>query len=72
VLARHEALLDLTRIRSATAGGSQCSGGRRDLSHRKLCRTPASGWLHHMVRWRFACLEPPEHNRRDREASVAP
>ncbi len=41
---------NLTRTRSATAGKSARGGGGRGWSHGKLERTPASGWLHRMVR----------------------
>ncbi len=43
-------LLDLTRTRSATAGEGARGGGMGGLSHGKLERTPASGWLHRLVR----------------------
>src|SRR5437764_4296614 len=40
----------LTKLRSATAGEGAHSGGRKGWSHGKLVRTPASGWLHRLVR----------------------
>ena len=38
--------MGLTRIRSATTGEGEHGCGKRGLSHEKLGRTPASGWLH--------------------------
>ena len=40
----------LTRPRSATTGESVCGGGMKGSSHGKPGRTPASGWLHRLVR----------------------
>src|SRR6266436_5388808 len=44
------AFRSLTRTRSATAGEGAHGGGMRGSSHVNLGRTPASGWLHRMVR----------------------
>src|SRR6266566_10166082 len=49
----YEWRLHLTRTRSATTGGNARRGGIRGLSHEKRGRTPASGWLHRMVRRAF-------------------
>src|SRR5438067_12199188 len=40
----------LTKLRSATAGEGAHGDGRKGWSHGKLVRTPASGWLHRLVR----------------------
>src|SRR5947208_5107171 len=42
--------IGLTKLRSATAGEGAHGGGRKGWSHGKLVRTPASGWLHRLVR----------------------
>ncbi len=47
--------IGLTRTRSATAGESARGGGMRGSSHGNLGRTPASGWLHRMVRCARRC-----------------
>ena len=41
---------NLTKLRSVAAGEGAHGGGRKDWSHGKLVRTPASGWLHRLVR----------------------
>jgi len=43
-------LMDLTRTRSATAGGSECELQWRRFPKVKGGRTPVSGWLHRWVR----------------------
>jgi hypothetical protein len=45
-----EAVTGLTKQRSATAGEGAHGDGRKGWSHGKLGRTPASGWLHRLVR----------------------
>ena len=42
--------MGLTKLRSATAGEGAHGGGKKGWSHGKLVRTPASGWLHRLVR----------------------
>ena len=43
-------LTHLTKLRSATAGEGAHGGGRKGWSHGKLVCTPASGWLHRLLR----------------------
>src|SRR6266576_6246397 len=54
--------MHLTRTRSATTGEGARRGGMRGWSHEKLGRTPASGWLHRLVRPR-----QEDHDSRDHD-----